>query len=58
MYQHQHEFLQWITEREAIRLRRIAGNPPPWTDDPILREWSFCNVCREADHTTEWIAQH
>src|SRR5438105_15316412 len=50
--------LYWITEREAVRRRREAGEPAPWTDDPILREWSFCNVRREDDRVTRWIASH
>jgi hypothetical protein len=50
--------LYWIQEREAIRLRRAAGQPAPWTDDQILRDWSFCNVQREHDHVTTWIREH
>jgi hypothetical protein len=49
------QLLYWVTEREAIRRRRAAGEPPPWTDDPILREWSFCSVRREDDRVTRWI---
>jgi hypothetical protein len=48
--------LNWIKEREAIRTRRAAGDPPPWTEDPIMSEWSFCNVRREDDRVTRWIA--
>jgi ParB-like chromosome segregation protein Spo0J len=48
--------LYWMGEREAIRQRRAAGDPPPWTDDLILRDWSFCNVRREDDRVTRWIA--
>ena len=48
--------LRWIREREAIRLKRAGGEPPPWTDDPILREWKFCSVRREHDRVTRWIA--
>ncbi len=48
--------LYWIKEREEIRLRRQAGAPPPWTDNLILREWPFCNVRREDDRVTRWIA--
>jgi alpha-glutamyl/putrescinyl thymine pyrophosphorylase clade 1 len=48
--------LHWIEEREAIRIRRASGAPWPWTDDPILRVWSFCNVRREYDRATKWIA--
>jgi hypothetical protein len=50
--------LHWIEEREAIRICRASGAPPPWTDDPILRDWSFCNVRREDDRTTRWIAEN
>jgi hypothetical protein len=50
--------LYWTEEREAIRLRRASGAPQPWTDDPILREYPFCNVRREDDRTTVWIRQN
>ena len=50
------QLLHWIREREAIRIRRTNGQPYPWTDDKILREWSFCNVRREDDRVTRWIA--
>ena len=52
------QLLYWISEREAIRIRRANGEPPPWTKDEILRDWSFCNVRREADRTTRWIADN
>jgi hypothetical protein len=52
------QLLYWIREREPIRIRRANGEPPPWTDDKILQQWSFCNVRREADRTTRWIADN
>jgi hypothetical protein len=52
------QFLYWIKEREVIRIRRANGQPFPWTDDEILRAWSFCNVRREDDHTSQWIAKN
>lgn len=48
--------LDFITEREAIRVKKERGDPAPWTNEPILREWSFCNVHREHDRVTRWIA--
>ena len=48
----------WINERERVRIRRERGEPPPWTDDPILREWSFCNVRREDDRGTRWLKEN
>lgn len=47
----------WITERERIRQKKEQGLPPPWTDDPRMREFRFCNVRREDDAVTRWINQ-
>jgi hypothetical protein len=47
--------VRWVREREAIRARKERGDAFPWTDDPILREWRFCNVRREDDRVTRWI---
>jgi hypothetical protein len=51
-------FLYWMREREAVRLRRKSGHPPPWTAEPILQTYRFCNVRREDDRVTVWIRQH
>lgn len=48
----------WIRERESIRLLKEAGHPRPWTSDPILQRYKFCNVHREDDAVTRWIDQH
>src|SRR3990167_10626784 len=44
----------YVTERHQIYLRRARGDPPPWTDDPILRQFRFCNVYRALDKGTLW----
>lgn len=48
----------WMSERHAIFLRRQSGQPKPWTDDPILRAYRFCNVFRELDRVTVWIREN
>lgn len=51
------ELVKFIRERRAIYQRRIhSGNNPPWTKDPILQQYRFCNVYRELDTVTQWIA--
>lgn len=50
--------LAFAREREAIRLRRAAGEPAPWTQDPILAAFRFCNIHREHDRVTRWIADN
>lgn len=49
---------KFIIERERIRLRRAAGVTKPWTTDPILQRYRFCNVHRNDDTVTQWIHNH
>ena len=52
-------YCYWQTEREAIRIKKESGDiPAPWTDDPILKEFKFCQVFREDDRTTRWFRNH
>lgn len=49
------EFYAFMRKREALRLRKEAGEPWPWTDDKILQEYKFTNVKRAHDRTTRWF---
>jgi alpha-glutamyl/putrescinyl thymine pyrophosphorylase clade 1 len=49
---------QWMAERHAIHQRRLAGQPWPWTDDPILRQHAFTNVFRIYDRVTQYIIRN
>ena len=52
-------YFYWIHERETIRLNKeVEQKPPPWTDDPILQKFKFCQVFREDDRTTRWFRTH
>jgi hypothetical protein len=48
-------FVYWVKEREAIRVKKEAGAPKPWTDDPIFQTYKFTNVRREDDTVSRWI---
>jgi len=45
----------WIKEREKIRIRKESGVPKPWTFDPILMTYRFCNVRRMDDKVSRWL---
>jgi len=51
-------FWYWISERHSIYLRRAAGLPKPWTDDPILQQYKFTNPFRENDRGTVWLREN
>jgi hypothetical protein len=48
----------WVAERDKIRALREGGAPKPWTNDPILQQFKFCNVRREDDRVTRWFANN
>src|ERR1700730_3740631 len=48
-------FFDWCRERHSVFEKRLAGQQFPWTDDPILTEYIFCNVFREQDKVTRWF---
>lgn len=52
--------LYWIfaARRHAIFERRAQGAGQPWTDDPILTRFKFCNVFRAADRVSQYLIRH
>lgn len=48
-------FYHWIIEREKCRVGNENGLPKPWSNDPILQSYRFCNVEREKDTVSKWI---
>ncbi|KAI0315647.1 hypothetical protein OF83DRAFT_1033200, partial [Amylostereum chailletii] len=51
-------FFYWVTERHSIHRKRIAGEPAPWTDDPVLQKYAFTNVFRVYDRNTQYVVTH
>lgn len=48
---------EFIIARDAVRVAKEKGLPrAKWTKDPILATYRFCNVHREDDRVTKWIA--
>ncbi|MEE8206883.1 MAG: nucleotide kinase domain-containing protein [Nitrospinaceae bacterium] len=48
----------WMKERELARLCKDHDGQPPYSDDPIIRDYRFCNVRREDDRGTIWIREN
>jgi hypothetical protein len=45
----------FAAERQRIFLRRADAAPRPWTDDPILSEYKFCNSYRASDRVSQFL---
>lgn len=52
------EFFATARERHSIYLRRAAGQPRPWTEDPVMHTYRITNVFRELDKTTRWFREN
>lgn len=50
------DLTNFIVERHNIYQAKEEGKSKPWTEDEILQRYRFCNVYRELDTVTRWIA--
>ena len=48
-------YWRFAAARNELYLSRLAGEPAPWTDDPILRDHRFTNVFRAADRVSQYL---
>lgn len=51
-------YWRFAAERQRIFLRRAQGVPAPWTDDPILRKYKFCNSYRASDRASQFLIRN
>ena len=48
----------FAVERQEVYLRRLRGEPPPWSTDPVLRVHKFTNAYRAADRVSQYLIRH
>lgn len=48
-------FFNWIKRREEARQGKARNEPKPWTNDPIIQQYRFCNVRRMDDKVSQWL---
>lgn len=51
-------YLYWITKRMEIFWNKYEGKRAPWTDDPILQKYKFCNTYRCLDRVSQYLLSH
>lgn len=51
-------YWRFAAERQAIFFRRLSGAAPPWTPDPVLREYRFTNAFRAADRISQYLIRN
>lgn len=45
-------------ERNEIFYRKAAGDPQPWTEDPILQQYKFTNTYRVNDRVSQFLVKN
>lgn len=48
-------YWQFAYERQKAFEARVAGQAAPWSDDPIIQQYKFCNVYRAADRVSQFM---
>ena len=51
-------YWRFAAERQSIFFKRLAGFPPPWTDDPILMQHKFTNAYRASDRVSQYLIRN
>ena len=51
-------YWRFAAERQAIFMRRVAGEAPPWTEDPILTTHRFTNAYRASDRVSQYLIRN
>lgn len=52
------QLVYYVHERQSIFLKKEAGEPRPWTTDPIFQKFKFTNVLRSDDWTTRQLVKN
>ena len=48
-------YWRFASQRQRLFLKRISGEPPPWTTDPIIARHRFTNAYRAADRVSQYL---
>ena len=51
-------FWRFAAERQAVFFRKLEGEPPPWTEDPVIARYKFTNAYRASDRVSQFLIRH
>jgi len=51
-------YWRFAAQRQAVYQARLASQPGPWTDDPVLLRHRFTNCYRAADRVSQFLIRH
>lgn len=51
-------YWRFAVERQGVFFRRLAGEPGPWTADPVISMHKFTNAYRASDRVSQFLIRH
>lgn len=51
-------YWRFATLRQEVFFNKINNVPPPWTSDPILNTYKFCNAYRASDRVSQYLIKN
>lgn len=51
-------YWRFAAERQSVFFRRLRGQPPPLTDDPIIQQFKFTNAYRASDRVSQYLIRN
>ncbi|MBD2499959.1 nucleotide kinase domain-containing protein [Anabaena azotica] len=51
-------YWRFAAMRQEVFFNRINNVPPPWTNDPILNTYKFCNAYRASDRVSQYLIKN
>ena len=51
-------FWRFAAARQEVFFRKLQGDEPPWTRDPIIARHRFTNVYRASDRVSQYLIRH
>ncbi|MFN0008312.1 MAG: nucleotide kinase domain-containing protein [Planctomycetota bacterium] len=51
-------YWRYAVARQDLFLRRVAGEQPPWTEDPVLGSHRFTNAYRASDRVSQYLIRN
>lgn len=51
-------YWKFARERQAVYMKRVRGEPPPWTEDTVIANHRFTNGYRASDRVSQYLIRH
>ncbi|MGJ5675611.1 MAG: nucleotide kinase domain-containing protein [Nostochopsis sp.] len=51
-------YWRFASLRQEVFFKKINNVPPPWTNDPIISSYKFCNAYRSSDRVSQYLIKN